>query len=172
MRVAVLGASVAMMAFVVAPMAWAKDVDGPQEFLTKAIQGDNSEVELGRLAASKGVTKGVREYGNRLAEDHAKARREAERVAHNMGITAPREPAEKAQREYDKLQGLSGRDFDEEFLRYMVDDHREDIKDFREQEMSDNREVARLARQQLPTLEGHLRGAQQLMHSREERRRG
>jgi putative membrane protein len=79
---------------------------------------------------------------------------------------------EKAQREYDKLQHLSGREFDREFLRYMVDDHREDIRDFREQAAAGNHEVSQMAKEQLPTLEKHLQTAERLMQSRDDRRRG
>jgi putative membrane protein len=67
---------------------------------------------------------------------------------------------------------MSGRDFDEEFLRYMVNDHREDIHDFREQASVDNHEVSRMAKDQLPTLEKHLRTAERLMKARDERRHG
>ncbi len=164
-------ASVALTSLLAAPVAFAA-ADAPQSFITKAIQGDNSELELGRLAASKAESRGVRDYGNMLAEDHGKAKEQAMRIARGLGVTAPREPMEKAQREYEKLQHLSGRQFDEEFLRYMIDDHREDIRDFREQAEAGNHEVSRMAKEQLPTLEKHLQTAERLMQSRNEHTRG
>ena len=172
MKVRILGAAcVVLTSLLAAPLAFA-DADAPQTFIKKAIQGDNSEVELGRLAASKAEAQGVRDYGTMLAEDHAKAKEQALQIARGLGVSPPREPMEKAQREYEKLQRLSGREFDREFLRYMIDDHRDDIRDFRDQAAAGNHEVSRMAKEQLPTLEKHLQTAEHLMQSRDERRRG
>jgi putative membrane protein len=171
MRLPAFGACVALTSLLAAPLAFA-DADAPQTFITKAIQGDNSELELGRLAATKAESQGVRDYGNMLAADHEKAKEQALRIARGLGITPPREPMEKAKAERDKLERLSGRKFDEEFLRYMIDDHRDDIKDFREQADAGHHEVSRMAKDQLPTLQKHLDTAEHLMQSRNERRRG
>ena len=171
MRNTILAACVAATSLLAAPLAFA-DAEAPQAFIKKAIQGDNSEMELGRLAANKAEERGVRDYGNMLAQDHAKARDEATRIARGLGVSPPREAMPKAQAEYDKLNRMSGRDFDEEFLRYMADDHRDDIRDFREQASAGNHEVSRMAQQQLPTLQKHLQTAERLMKSRNERPHG
>eukprot|EP01035_Chromulina_nebulosa_P014559 gene14559-19263_t len=43
-------------------------------FLRDAIKGDNSEIALGKLAADKGASEGVKSFGMTLATDHAKAK--------------------------------------------------------------------------------------------------
>jgi putative membrane protein len=171
MRLPVLGACVALTSLFAASLASA-DADAPQTFISKAIQGDNSELELGRLAASKAEAQDVRDYGNMLVTDHEKAREQAVRVARGLGVSTSLEPLPEAQAEYDKLQTLSGRAFDQEFLRYMADDHREDIRDFRAQARAGHHEVSRMAKEQLPTLEKHLRTAEHLMKPRKEHRHG
>jgi hypothetical protein len=63
-------------------------------------------------------------------------------IARGLGVAPPREPMEKAQRELREAAALVGREFDREFLRYTIDDHREDIRDFREQAAAGHHEVA------------------------------
>ena len=164
-------ASLALTSLLAAPVAFA-DADAPQTFIKKAIQGDEAELKLGDLAAKKADTKEVRDFGYMLSEDHAKAREQAIRVARGLGVMPPREPLPKAEAEMAKLEHMSGKAFDDEFLRYMADDHRDDIRDFREQANAGNHEVSQMAKEQLPTLEKHLQAAEHLMQSRNEHGHG
>ena len=50
--------------------------DSPREFLHHALQGDNSEIMLGNLAADRARDPAVREFGRTLVNDHSKARGE------------------------------------------------------------------------------------------------
>jgi putative membrane protein len=138
--------------------------DSPREFLYKALKGDNSEIMLGNLAADRARDSGVRDFGRTLASDHSKARGEVLDVGRRFGIRPTREMAPEARDERDRLMGLRGRDFDREFVRYMIDDHRKDIGDFRDEAREHHGEVSDLAGRQLPTLHEHLRIAESLEH--------
>lgn len=140
----------------------AAQADSPREFLHHAIEGDNSEIMLGRLAANRGRAPGVRDYGQTLASDHAQARQEVVEVGRRFGLHPNREPSPEARDERDKLTGMRGREFDREFVRYMIDDHRKDISDFREEAHENHGAVSDLARSQLPTLRKHLEMAMSL----------
>ena len=131
-------------------------------FLTKAMQGDNSEMKLGGLAEQKGSSAGVRQFGQMLHADHAKAKSDVAPVARAHGVALSDEMAPEAKAEAVKLDGLSGSAFDREFASYMVDDHRKDIADFQKQAAIGDRSTASLARAQLPTLRKHLKTAEQL----------
>jgi len=133
--------------------------DSPRQFLEKALQGDNSEIMLGRIAAEHARNPAVRDFGNTLVNDHRQAREEVRQLGARFGIGANRDVAPEAQEERDKLMGLRGRDFDREFVRYMVDDHRKDVGDFREEAQERHGPVSALAERQLPTLRQHLRMA-------------
>ena len=77
-------------------------------------------------------------------------------LARSMGVQPTDEPMDVAKKEREKLMGLSGADFDHEFVSYMVKDHQEDISDFRkEAEIRDGR-VSRFAEKTLPVLHKHL----------------
>ena len=71
-----------------------------------------------------------------------------------------------------KLQQLSGRDFDHEFIRVMVEDHQKDIAEFKKEAGEGHGPVEQLAAQTLPTLEKHLQMAQSLSAQRCKARAG
>jgi putative membrane protein len=131
--------------------------DSPQQFIHKAMQGDNSEVMLGRMAERNAVTPVVRNFGHMLAVDHSMAREQAVRVAMRLGVRPTSDPAPEAMQEHNRLAGMRGRRaFDREFVRYMINDHRKDIADFREEANEDHGPASQMAQRQLPTLRKHL----------------
>jgi len=149
-------AGVVAAAMGVSPAAWA---DNPREFLHEAMQGNNSEIMLGRLADDQARSPAVREFGRTLVSDHRQAREEVRDLGRRFGLPPDRDIAPEAQDERDRLMGLRGRDFDREFVRYMIDDHRKDLAKFRDEAQENHGPVSALAARQLPTLRSHLRMA-------------
>ena len=134
-----------------------------QMFLLDAIKGNNSEMKLGRLAADKGSSKAVKDFGNMLVKDHGKAGADALTLATAAGLSQTNSTKPEADAEYAKLEGLAGADFDKEFARFMVDEHQKTITKF-ELAAKDTEapEVAGFARKTLPTLKKHLEAAKAL----------
>lgn len=131
-------------------------------FIKKALQGDNSETRLGRLAEEQGHAPAVRAFGRTLARDHAAARQQVLPVAKAHGVPATTEMAPEARVEYARLRRMHGWAFDQEFARYMVKDHRKDIADFEKQARHGDKSTRRVAQKTLPTLRKHLRLAEGL----------
>ena len=150
------GAACAAMIMAASGVSSAAYAGTPKQFLQNAIQGDNSEMMLGRLAQRKADSQSVQEFGETLFDDHSKAKAQAARVAERLGVPVPERPMDKALDERDRLSRLSGEQFDREFVRYMVRDHRHDIGEFRKEADAHQGMVSRLAREQLPTLKKHL----------------
>jgi len=100
-------------------------------FLRKAAAGGIAEVELGKLAADKGSSDEVKAFGQKMVTDHTELNNEMAPIADSMGIRLPKTMNKEDQAEYDKLNGLSGNDFDMEYLTFMVKDHHEDLHEFR-----------------------------------------
>lgn len=144
--------------------------DSPRHFLQHALEGDNSEIMLGKLAADKARDPQVREFGRMLAADHSQAREDVIRLGERMGVRRNRDVSPDAKDERDKLQGMEGREFDREFIRYMVRDHRMDISDFQNEMRENHGPVSELAARQLPTLQKHLETATDLDGGRRDRR--
>jgi putative membrane protein len=149
-------------ALLLAGGAGSAETASDRAFLKKAIQGDNSEIALGKIAQSRGSSQGVKDFGTMLVTDHTKAREEATRVAARIGVTMPTKLMKEAVEERGKLEKLSGPAFDAEFARYMVQDHRHDIADFRKEAAHGQGATAAMAKAQLPVLQKHLSTAQRL----------
>jgi putative membrane protein len=145
-----------------AALAGAALAASDQDFLKKALEGDNSEMALGQMAEQRGASAGVRDFGRMLHDDHAAAKAKALPVAQEHGVPDTADMAPEAKAEAQKLKGLSGPAFDREFVRYMVTDHKKDIADFQKQARHGDRQTASLARETLPDLRKHLKTAQQL----------
>jgi putative membrane protein len=100
-------------------------------FLRKAAQGGMAEVQLGQLAAEKGSSEDVKRFGQRMVTDHTALNNDMKPIAESMGVAVPRKLSKEDQAEYDKLKGLSGADFDKEYIAFMVKDHHADLREFR-----------------------------------------
>lgn len=136
-----------------------------QTFITKAIQGDMAEVQMGQLAQQKGGSDAVKSFGQMLVNDHQANQQQAEQVAGQIGVTPPSSPSAKQKADYKKLSKLSGRQFDRRFALMMVMDHRRDIAEFQHQARNTNDPVGQFAAKTLPTLHKHLDAAEKLVHS-------
>ena len=63
----------------------------------------------------------------------------------------------KQQAAYEKLSKLSGSDFDKAYVKYMVKDHEEDVKDFtKESTKGKDDKIKGFASDTLPVIQGHL----------------
>jgi len=99
-------------------------------FIRTASEGGLAEVQFGQLAAQKGNTDAVKKFGQRMVDDHTKLNNDMDAIAENMGARTAKKLGRKEQAEYDKLNGLSGAAFDNEYITMMVMDHRQDLQAF------------------------------------------
>lgn len=99
-------------------------------FVQKATEGGIAEVQLGKLAVQKGGPE-VKEFAQKMIDDHSAMNKEMANVADSIGTMLPRKMSKDAQAEYNKLNGLSGDEFDKEYILYEAKGHREDMRDFR-----------------------------------------
>ena len=130
-------------------------------FANKAAQGGMAEVKLGELAKEKASSQAVKDFGQKMIDDHTKANDELKQVAARDGITLPTSIDAKDQATYDRLSKLSGAEFDKAYMRDMVSDHRTDVNEFkRESERGTNPNLKSFAAKTLPTLEQHLNMAE------------
>jgi len=100
-------------------------------FLRKAAEGGMAEVKFGKLAVERGGSEGVKAFGQKMVDDHTSLNNEMAPIADSMGVRVPKMVNKEDQAEFDKLSGLSGDDFDTEYLTLMVKAHRKDLREFR-----------------------------------------
>ena len=132
-------------------------------FIRKAAEGGIAEVKLGQLAKDKASNQKVKDFGNRIVNDHGKANDELKELASKKGITLRDSLDAKHQATYDRLSKLSGDAFDKAYMREMIRDHEEDVAEFRrESQSAKDPDVRQFASKTLPTLEEHLPQAQDI----------
>lgn len=131
-------------------------------FITDGIKGDNAEVAIGNLAASKGGAQAVKDLGKMLATDHGAHKDKLAALASTNGIAVPDEKSPEGQANLEKLNALSGAAFDKAFKQAMIDSHHKGIAKNEKQAASGDAQTAALAKDTLPTLRKHLAAAEAL----------
>jgi putative membrane protein len=126
-------------------------------FAINAVQGGLAEVELGKLAVEKANSPDVRAFGQKMVDDHTKANGQLTAIAQKEEITFPATLNAEDQQLYNKLQHMSGAMFDKAYMKAMVKDHKQDVKEFKkEAKKGKDPQIKSFASETLPVLESHL----------------
>jgi putative membrane protein len=97
------------------------------KFLVDQAEINLAEIELGKLAQTKGTNPEVKKFGKMMVDDHTKAASEVSALAKTKNFTLPTSLTEEGQEEYNKLNEKSGADFDKKFADMMIDGHEKAI---------------------------------------------
>ena len=126
-------------------------------FIKKAAGGGMMEVELGKLAAEKGGSDEVKDFGNQMVKDHSKINDDLKEVAAKMNVTLPSGVNAKHHGMIEKMSAMSGANFDKTYVTAMVTDHEKDIAEFEKAEKEvKNPELKKFIEDALPVMKGHL----------------
>jgi putative membrane protein len=148
------------------PLA-ASAADSPDSsFYKKAAEGGIAEVELGKLAQEKSSNANVKEFGGMMVSDHTAAHEKLKTIAASKNIKLPTSPSVGQMATKTKLEVLSGDTFDKSYIKGMIEDHEEDIKEFKKEATSgEDPEAKAYAASTLPTLQKHLKKIRQIAAS-------
>ncbi len=134
-----------------------------QAFVKEAAIGGMAEVELGKLAASKASNPDVKQFGQRMVDDHGKASEELKSWAAQKKVNLPTELDAKHKAEHAKLEKLSGDAFDRAYMASMVADHNKDVAEFqREAKSAKDPDLKAWVSKTLPTLQDHQKSAKEI----------
>jgi putative membrane protein len=145
----------------------------PADVLSQLHETDQTEMEVGRMAETKGSTAAVRSFGKVLEQDHSAADRKVTALAKELSVqlSPPAKPSgdlEKKQNHdgavKEMLANVSGNTFDRDFLEAMSKDHKEDIQKLTEAMNSANDpKIKSLIAELLPKLKHHQEIADKLL---------
>ena len=128
-----------------------------RNFITKAAAGGRAEVDLGQLAQGKASSDAVKQFGQRMVEDHGAANQELMQLAENKGMQLD-DKTPKPDRLLTRLSKLQGPEFDREYVKAMVKDHKQDVAEFRRMHSGAvDPNLKAWVDKTLPTLEDHLK---------------
>jgi len=134
-----------------------------QAFVKKALEGGVAEVQLGQLAQEKSQSNDVKQFGQKMVEDHTQLGDQIKPIAQQLGVKEPNGPSKKDKQLIAKLQGLSGTQFDEAYIQAMLKDHKQDLKEFKsEAQTAQNPNLRQAAQQGAGVVSQHLQMIQQI----------
>jgi putative membrane protein len=127
-------------AAVLAPLRAKAVTDDDKKFLALAAQSDQNEIALAKLAEEKSTNPAVKGFAQKMIAEHTKMTASMKPFAESWGLTPPSGPDADTQKEIDKLNKLSGNDFDKEYMKQMVSDHSNALSAFTK-EAKDTKDV-------------------------------
>ncbi|MDQ3712135.1 MAG: DUF4142 domain-containing protein [Acidobacteriota bacterium] len=130
---------------------------GDLAFMNDAAPGGMAEVELGKMAAKQASSNDVKQFGQKMVEDHSKANDELKQLAAQKKVMLPPGVMPAHKQLMEKLSKLSGADFDKEYVKAMVEAHEKDVAAFENvSKTAADADVKAFATKTLPTLKMHL----------------
>ena len=133
------------------------------EFAVKAATGGMMEVELGKVATAKAQTQEVKDFAQAMITEHSKANEELQTAAAAKNIALPATMTDEQQNDLNRLSEKEGYNFDEEYIDFMVKDHKKDIELFKDQaNKGGDADLKAWAQGKVSVLEHHLMMAEQL----------
>jgi putative membrane protein len=135
------------------------------DFVQQAAISDMYEVEAGKIAAAKGQSDAVKQFGQHMVEAHAQTTAELKGVvdAEKINVAFPTELDEKHQRMIEDLSAAHESEFDKTYARQQIGAHEKAIDLFSEYaDKGDDAVVKAFAAKTLPTIKQHLEAAKAL----------
>lgn len=136
-------------------------------FMKMAAEADMMCAHLGQMAENSASNAAVKDLGKKLVQDHTMNYQELSEIASKTGESIPKAIEKRDDREIVVLGRDKGKMFDRAFLSHEVADHEKLAKAFKDEaEHGQNPEIKAFANKSLPTIEGHLHEAEDLVKSK------
>jgi len=101
-----------------------------QTFLQQAATSDQTEIKLGQLALERANTPDVKQFAQKMVEDHSKSTSLLKPIAADHDVALPESPGPQTDEKFKRLEKLSGPAFDKTYIEIMVADHQEVLNAF------------------------------------------
>lgn len=134
----------------------------PETFVSMAAQDGMAEVGLAKLALKKSSNDDVKQFAQKMEQDHEQANDQLSSIAKSKGITVPQKLDAKHEAMMKSLSAKSGKAFDQAYAEHMAKDHSKAVALFQGASQSSDADLAAFAKKTLPTLEEHKQLADNL----------
>lgn len=148
-----------------AAQSTAMTVTDPQQFADKATISNMFEIESSKVALEMATGDDAKAFAQHMIDDHTKAGEEMKAAAEAQGdINLPAALDAEHQGKVDQLKGLSGEQFDSEYLSMQLAAHENAVALFDDYSKNGAEgELKAFAQKTLPTLQAHLADVQQIV---------
>ena len=132
-------------------------------FLYRAFQDSTGEILLSKLALSKSSNVDVRQFAQKMINDHTLLNGQIEQLAQTKNVTLPREISPEQLRSYVELSQRRSTAFDQDYMSRNVDAHAGDVARFQENSTNaTDADIRAFAAASVPVLSAHLSTARQI----------
>lgn len=139
---------------------------GPKDFIEDAAMADLAAIEMARLALTKASSANVKQYAQKMIDDHSRARQRIAPLAMSKGVQPPQALDPEHRMKIDRLTRLSGPEFDREYMQMQAEAHRRALDLYqRAGQQSIDKEVQAFARQATPAVQQRYSEATQIVAS-------
>jgi len=99
--------------------------------IKKMMMANMAEVELGQMAATRATNPEVKSFAQMMVDQHTQANKELSPIAQQKGVPQPTELDGKHKKMADRLSKLQGAEFDRQFMKTMVDGHKDALNNMK-----------------------------------------
>ena len=131
-------------------------------FVKKAAQDGMTEVEVGKIALSKSQDPAIRDFAQKMVDDHSKANSELAQIAEAKGVMPPKKLDAEHQAMVSSMKNVPAGEFDRQYSKHMNMDHSKALALFESASKSDDPQLAEFAQKTLPPLKEHKQMAEKL----------
>ena len=118
------------------------------------------EQKLAEAAQTQASDQQVKQFAQKVAQDHAQANQKIQELAQKIGVTAPQQLPEFMQRQIDAIKSQQGKDFDQAYLSCAKANHLAAVSSVADRaRIAKNQDVKQFAQEQLPKLQQHQQEA-------------
>jgi putative membrane protein len=139
------------------------DISKDRKFVREVDADHNLEIRLGQLAETRGRDGTVKQFARRMVDDHTGLKQRWETMMTNGGMKSQSGMGPRHRSKLNRLEKLSGRDFDREYMTLVAQNHQDYLNYFRKEGRgAKSAPVRELVNRGIPMLEQHLQQAKQI----------
>ncbi len=169
-----IGPAVVAFALTLAPGAgWAQSTGNgsmqassqDKQYLEEIAQDSNFEKQTSQMAMQKSSSQDVKEYAHMVNRDHTSLKQQIRSVDHKVNVEMPPADSMKTadRSKLDELKALSGKDFDDAYIKGLVKGNAQSVQDAKDEVGSTSIPVVKtLAERNLRMDQKHTEKANQL----------
>jgi putative membrane protein len=125
-----------------------------RRFIQTAAANNLAQIALGQVAVQQGKTQRLRDFGQKMVDDHAKADDRLKQIASRAGVSLSTEPTDEQKATEDRLWATFEHEFDRAYLEQVKRSQRQAISAFRDEARHGrDRALKSFAKSMLPTLQ-------------------
>ena len=123
-----------------------------QSFVEDMLKANQTQVEMSQLAQQKAFSGDVKVFSQNMIQVHTQLNQQLVSLAKQLQVSETQKPSKQEKKELDQLQQLSGQDFDTAYLQAMAKEQEHSLKEFKNEESTQNPGLQRTAKVDEPVL--------------------